>query len=295
MIASNKDATMPAVIVDCHAHVFEDSKRYPLQVASAYQPPFAPLDSLLDTAHAAGVTRLVLVQPTPYGDDMSLLMKSLADLGGRGRGVGVAKASTSEGELLKMRNAGVVGLRFVGMKQADGADLPGCVPPDALWRELAPRLRALGMHAQLWAPLPDVLARWPQLERTGVPVVLDHMGGFDPALGRAHKDFQTLLALLREGAVWLKLAICRRVSGLDYRSLRPFHDDLIEANSDRLLWASDFPFVRYPGTEPTMSGLLEQFRQWVTDKEVADRILIYNPARLYQFNAPSDNNDTGDQ
>ena len=295
MISSNKNATTQTGIVDSHVHVFDDSKRYPLQVASAYRPPFSPLSSVLDTAGAAGVDRLVLVQPTPYGDDLSLLTASLAQLGDRGRGVGVAKASVSDAELVRMRDAGIVALRFVGMKQADGADLPGCVPLDALCRDLAPRLRAFGMHAQLWAPLPDVLALWPQLERTGIPIVLDHMGGFDPASGRAHKDFQTLLCLLREGAVWLKLALCRRVSGLDYTSLRPFHDDLIEANSERLLWASDFPFVRYPGIQPTMSGLLGQFRQWVTDKEVADRILIHNPARLYQFDAPSNNNDTGDQ
>ena len=295
MIASNTDATTQAAIVDCHVHVFEDPNRYPLQVASAYQPPLSPVSTLLDTAHAAGVTRLVLVQPTPYGDDLSLLTQSLADLGRQARGVGVVKAAASEAELARARAAGIVALRFVGMKQADGSDLPGCTSIDALTMHLAPRLRALGMHAQLWAPLPEILARWTALERTGIPIVLDHMGGFDPTLGRGHKDFQRLLALLRDGAVWVKLAICRRVNGLNYDSLRPFHDDLIEANSARLLWASDFPFVRYPGTQPTMSALLGQFRQWVTDKDVARRILIHNPAQLYQFDALSNNNDTGDQ
>lgn len=283
LTASNMDAVKQGTIVDCHVHVFEDKSLYPVQVESAYELPRSPVSTLVDTADSAGVTRLVLVQPTPYGDDLSLLTKSLTDLSGRARGVGVAKASTTQRELIRMREAGVVALRFVGMKFPDGSAMPGTVPLDALCSGLGPRLRELGMHAQLWVPLPEILSRWTQLERTGIPIVLDHMGGFDPSLGRNHKNFQRLLALLREGQVWVKLAICRRVSGSNFDSLRPFHDDMIVANSGRLLWASDFPFVRYQGSKPTMSGLLAQFHSWVPDKEVAHRILTQNPAQLYQF------------
>lgn len=280
---SNMAASQQAGVVDCHVHVFDDPSRYPLQVATAYEPPFSPVSSLLKVAAQAGVERHVLVQPMPYGGDLSLLTHALAGLRGRARGVGVAQALTGAAELERMRAAGVVALRFVGMKQADGSGMPGCMPLDALCGRLGTQLRELGMHAELWAPLPEVLARWRELEQIGIPIVLDHMGGFDVHLGREHPDFRHLLALLRDGTAWLKLALCRRVSGLDYAPLQAFHDDLIDANSARLLWASDFPFVRYPGTKPTPSGLLAQFRQWVTDKEVADRILMHNPARLYQF------------
>jgi len=283
MTASTMDAVGSGAITDCHVHVFEDKTRYPVQVASAYEPPFSPVSTLLDAADSAGVSRFVLVQPTPYGDDLSLLKMALSSFNGRARGVGVAHACTTEEALLQMQDAGVVALRFVGMKLPDGSAMPGCVPFDALGSRLGSILRELGMHAELWAPLSETLARWTQLERTGIPVVLDHMGGFDPKLGRNHKDFQRLLALLRDGAVWVKLAICRRVSASLYDALRPFHDEMIEANSDHLLWASDFPFVRYQESMPTMSGLLAQFHRWVPDEEVAHRILTQNPARLYQF------------
>jgi 2-pyrone-4,6-dicarboxylate lactonase len=277
------DVMESAAIVDCHVHVFEDTKRYPLQLASAYEPPFSPVSTLLDVADTAGVARLVLVQPTAYGDDLSVLKMALSALSGRARGVGVAKASTTREELLLMQDAGIAALRFVGTKLPDGSAMPGAVPLDALCSGFGSILRELGMHAELWAPLPEILARWRQLESAGIPIVLDHMGGFDLKLGRHHKDFQGLLALLRDSAVWVKLAICRRVSGSNFDPLRPFHDDMIEANSGRLLWASDFPFVRYPGSKPTTSGLLAQFHRWVPDQEVAHRILIQNPARLYQF------------
>ena len=286
--ASNTDVMEIEAITDCHVHVFENAKQYPVQVKPAYTLPFSPVSSILDAAALAGVKRFVLVQPTPYGDDLSLLTDSLSNLGGHACGVAVAQASTTREQLLHMKKAGIVALRFIGMKLPDGSTMPGSVPIDALCDSLAPSLRELGMHAQLWAPLPEILSRWNQLEKTGIPIVLDHMGVFDPSLGRNHRDFQRLLALLRDGAVWIKLAICRRVIGSDYESLRPFHADMIEANSERLLWASDFPFVRYPGSAPTMSGLLEQFHRWVTDKDkqVAHRILIKNPAQLYQFTEP---------
>ncbi|WP_146177576.1 amidohydrolase [Glaciimonas sp. PCH181] len=283
LAALNMEAVGSAAITDCHVHVFEDTKRYPLQVVSTYEPPLSPVGTLLEVAEAAGVARFVLVQPTAYGDDLSVLKMALLALNGRARGVGVAQASTTREELLRMRDAGVVALRFVGTKLPDGSAMPGTVSLDALCSGLGQRLRELGMHAELWAPLPEILTRWNQLESVGIPIVLDHMGGFDPGLGRDHKDFQRLLALLREGKVWVKLAICRRVSGSNFDPLRPFHDDMIAANRDRLLWASDFPFVRYQGPTPTTSGLLAQFHSWVPDKEVAHRILTQNPARLYQF------------
>ena len=269
--------------VDCHVHVFDDLERFPLRIQSAYEPPFSPVPRLLETAAAAGIERFVLVQPTPYGDDLSLLQASLATLGARAKGVGVAGASTGAAELERMRQAGIVALRFVETRLADGSRMGGTVPLDALFETLAPRLRELNMHAEIWAPLAETLARRKQLEKTGIPIVLDHMGGFDPRAGTSHKDFRELLALLRNGAVWVKLATCRRLLGSDPQAIRAFHDDMVEANSERLVWASDFPFVRYPGTPPTVTNLMDQFHSWMRDQALARGILSRNPARLYQF------------
>ena len=141
------------------------------------------------------------------------------------------------------------------------------------------------MHAEIWAPLSVTLERWSALERARVPVVLDHMGSFDPQLGLDHPHFQRLLALLRDGAVWVKLAICRRATGVGYDAIRPFHDAMVEANSDRLLWATDFPFVRFAGEPPTIDQLLALFEIWVPDSELRRRILSRNPTERYGFKA----------
>lgn len=270
-------------ITDCHVHVFENRNRYPMPIEPAYEPPFAPVSALLDNAARASISRFVLVQPTPYAGDLSLLEASLETLKGRARGVGVAGRGTSPQTLSRMTWAGIVALRFVETRMPNGARIPGTVPVSDLEGGFGALLREFGMHAEIWGPLADTLAQWPVIERANIPVVLDHMAGFNVEAGRGHGDFQRLLAMLREGAVWVKLALCRRVAGTDYDLLRAFHDDLVEANPDRLIWATDHPFVRYPGSPPTPKGLLQQFLDWVPDDALARRILVENPARLYRF------------
>ena len=53
-----------------------------------------------------------------------------------------------------------------------------------------------------------------------------------------------MLRLLREDRIWVKLSLCRNSTDHGrYTDLRPFHDALIAANPDRLVWGSDWPFI----------------------------------------------------
>lgn len=270
-------------VCDCHVHVFDDPERFPFENAPAYAPPFSPASTLLTEAAQAGVSHVVLVQPTPYGRNLDLLRATLKKLGARARGVGVTDASINAEGLAALKGDGVAGLRFVENLLPDGGRMPGTVPLDVFLQKLAPGLAEADMHAEIWAPLAVALERWRELEKVRVPVVLDHMGGFDPQLGLEHPHFQRLLALLREGAVWVKLALCRRAAGIGYDAIRPFHDALVEANSERVLWATDFPFVRFAGTPPTIGYLLGLFEAWVPDSELREQILLRNATERYGF------------
>jgi predicted TIM-barrel fold metal-dependent hydrolase len=268
---------------DCHAHVFADPQRFAISHPGEYAPPFAPVAAQRASTEAAGISRMVLVQPVPYGSDHAVLLDALEALGPRAAGIAVAGGDVADATFDRWAERGIRGLRFVETRRADGTRMPGTVPVSALAAN-APRLVARGWHAEVWAPLAGFLAAWPQLERAGVTVVLDHMGGFDARLGTGHGDFQRLLAMVREGALWIKLAACRRAGPeLDYDRVRPFHDALIEANPDRLVWASDFPFVRLDPGHISRPGLLALFRAWVPDARLAEAILLDNPRRLYRF------------
>jgi predicted TIM-barrel fold metal-dependent hydrolase len=110
------------------------------------------------------------------------------------------------------------------------------------------------------------------------------MTSFTVDNGTTDLAFQDLIALLKEGRIWVKLSLCRVSKTFpDYGDARPFHDLLVEANPARLLWASDWPYVRMGDRSPDVGHLVDLFRNWVDDAEVRRRILVENPAALYGF------------
>ena len=69
----------------------------------------------------------------------------------------------------------------------------------------------------------------------------------------------------------------------DYLDLKPFHDALVAAKPQRLLWGSDWPFVRMGEQSPDAGQLLDLFHEWVPDAATRNTILVDNPAALYGF------------
>jgi 2-pyrone-4,6-dicarboxylate lactonase len=274
---------LPAGACDSHAHVFGPYDRFPLAHASSYAPPLAPAAlhrTMLDTVGAA---RGVLVQPAPYGLDASPLLHALAQSDGRLRGIAVADANTPEAALQVLFDGGVRGLRFVEMRAPTGAAYAGSVGVDQLLK-MAPAMRRIGLHAQLWAPIDDYPALLPQLRAAGVDVVLDHMACAKPERGVDDPAFQAVLKALRGGGVWVKLTLCRvSTQSPDYLDAKPLHDALVNANPQHLLWGSDWPYVRMDEKSPDAGALLDLFHDWVPDPAVRQRILIDNPAALYGF------------
>lgn len=277
----NGAVSPPAWSCDAHTHVFD--VRFPASLPSAYALPEAPFAAHRANLEANGLARGVLIQPAPYGQDTAAMIDALHASQGRLRGVACAKPDIADDSLAAMHDAGVRALRFVEARTPTGDRYPGSVEANAL-TDLASRMTAIGWHAELWSPLQDVLGLWPQLERLGLPVVLDHMGGFDVTRGVDDPSFQRLLALVREGAVWIKLTLCRRAPfGSDFAELRPFHDALVAANPGRMLWGSDWPFVRMGENAPTTARVLDLFLKWVDDPQLRQRILADNPAVRYHF------------
>ena len=269
----------PPGACDCHAHVFGAPDRFPdLPVP----PTLASRERHLESLERLSATRGVLVQPTTYGTDCRVLLDALSAAPTRLRGV-AASGNADEAALAPMHAAGVRGLRFVAMTTPAGAPYPGGVAMEALER-LAPSLAALGWHAELWAS-GDYLARYgTRLARIGIPLVIEHMGLPDLARGPTDRAFAVVLDLARAGFAWVKLSLCRvSRAAPEYGDVRAFHDALIDANPDRMLWASDWPHIFMGDAAPDAAVLLDRFLDWVPDDALARKILVENPARLYGF------------
>jgi predicted TIM-barrel fold metal-dependent hydrolase len=64
---------------------------------------------------------------------------------------------------------------------------------------------------------------------------------------------------------------------------RPFHEALVRANPERLVWGGDWPHPRVEGEMPDAGHLLELFQTWTPDQATLHSILVTNPAKLYGF------------
>ncbi len=264
---------------DCHAHLFGPYERYPLAAERSYTPPEAVEASYLALLARLGLGHGVLVQPSAYGDDFRLLFDALAARPRTLRGVIVARPGGVR-VLGDLHGRGVRAARF-SHRSGAGANFAGSASFDDLLA-MTGELADAGLHAELWTDckaLPGIAAK---LEALPVPVVVDHMGGFDAAAGVGEPGFRALLGLLERGRVHVKLCAYRNLlghpAGLD--AGRPFHDAMLEADPGRLVWGSDWPHLRVTPA-PAAAALLETFRRWTPDEATARRILVDNPQRLY--------------
>jgi 2-pyrone-4,6-dicarboxylate lactonase len=200
---------------------------------------------MLDTL---GFARGVLVQASAHGRDNSAMLDALARHPERLRGVAVVDADTPAAELRRWAGLGMRGLRFNHFFRGGQLHYLGGVPLKAA-QALAPPLRELGWHIQLWIDVKDLPDTIPVLRSLALPVVIDHMGRTDARAGIGTPGFQSLLRLLGEGGCWVKLSGAHRIShnAPDYPEARPFHEALVRANPDHLVWGTDWPHPRIEG------------------------------------------------
>lgn len=263
---------------DCHAHVFGPYAQFPLAADRSYTPPEAVEEQYLAMLTSLGFSHGVLVHPSAYGEDYSLLLHMLARHP-QLRGVIVASASSSH-KLAGMRERGVRALRY-SQRAGAGSNFAGSASFDDLLA-MAPHLAELGLHAELWTDLQTLPALIPVIEKLPVPVVLDHMAGFDYRAGVDAPEFRALLGLIERGNVWVKLCAYRNLLTAPAMELgRPFHEAMVRANPQRMLWGTDWPHLRVT-PEPSTAGLLQLFEAWTGDAARVRQILVDNPARLYE-------------
>ena len=271
---------------DTHCHVFGPAARFPYAEDRSYTPPDAPLAKYLRLLDTLGMTRGVLVQGSAHGRDNSAMLDALERHPDRLRGVAVADADTPPAELRRWHALGVRGLRFNHFFRDGQLHYRGGVPLDAA-RVLAPVMKELGWHLQLWIDVKDLPDAIPILKDIGLPVVIDHMGRTDARAGTSAPGFQSLLRLTAEGGCWVKLSGAHRVSRAapDYPDARALHEALVAANPEQLVWGSDWPHPRMEDEMPNAGHLLDLFNEWTPDDAIRRRILVDNPARLYGFPA----------
>jgi 2-pyrone-4,6-dicarboxylate lactonase len=272
---------LPPGAWDTHAHVFGPYDHFPLAKDRAYEPPLAPYEDYVAMLDRIGFSRGVLVHAGANGFDCSATRDALTRAQGRVRGVAVIAPESTASDLEKLRIDGFSAVRFTEMGATVGARRPYTLIFEDMKR-MAPTLRELGMHAQIWSRCELFVSEAPKLLKLGIPIVIDHMGSFDAARGVDDPAFKSFLALLDEGTIWVKLTPIRNSKAYpDYADVRAFHDALVDKASDRLLWGSDWPYIGME-TKPTVEHLLDLFDNWLNDDSLRQKIFVSNPNALFK-------------
>jgi len=263
---------LPRGACDCHFHVFDAG--FPLAEPRGYTPTPAPLEAWRATAAALGIERAVLVHPSVYASDHASFEHVLSRCGDRMRGVAVVHPSTPQADIERWHALGARGTRWNALSGGGiaAADVPGIVD----------RVRGLGWHLQVLADVRRDPGLVPELAGLGVPVVVDHCGHVPAADALASPGFRDLLALLREGRVWVKLSALYRLTAQrrGFAEAAPLVEALLRANPARLVWGSDWP---HPAMAPPMvddGDLVDALFDFCGPAEL-EQVLVDNPARLY--------------
>jgi predicted TIM-barrel fold metal-dependent hydrolase len=285
--------TTPLPICDCHMHVFGDPARYPGAANRTYSPSPKPLVEYDQVAAALGIQRIVIVQPSAYGTDNRCTLDALAGRQHSARAVVVLDDGVSDSTLAAWDVLGVRGVRLNLMSPR----VTDAATAEAALRRVAGRLQGLGWHLQVYADLDLVRLLAPLAARLPVPLVFDHMGGVRVESGLDAPGFALLLALLRDGACWVKLsgADIATWETTDFAAAAPYAEALVAANPSQLVWGTDWPhLVHFHGAQGNAAppaafrpvserALLDSLTRWAGDAATAQAILVDNPARLYRF------------
>ena len=285
---------VPKGACDCHVHVFPDPVKFPFWNGRVYTPPVVTAEDLLALQSALHMDRVVIVTPSVYGSDNAATLDGIKTLGPqRARGVAVIGASTTSAELDAMEAGGIRGIRV-------NLETGGVTDPAVAAQRLDAAvgwIKGRSWHMQIYARLSIIAALKARLEELPMPIVFDHFAGAQAALGVAQPGFDAVLELVHSGKAYIKISGAYRASNRppDYPDVAPLAKALVAANSERIIWGSDWPHpdsTVVPQRKPTDivppvvvddGRVLDLLPEWVPDGGLRRAILVDNPARLYQF------------
>ena len=273
--------TMPQGACDSHVHMVAGPE-FPLWDGRVENPAPGPdfdgwLDKYRSHIAALGCDRGVIVHSILYGTDNRVTVEAVRRLGPGFKGVGLLPDDATDAQLDEFANAGIKALRLNYVH--------GGVLSWAGAQALAPRLRHRGLHIQMLLHSHKHMAELADdIRQMDVPLVIDHIGWPDLKLGVDDPGFQTLLSLLADGHIYVKLSALYRLCPPPYDQADGFVAALMAANPEHLLWGSDWPHLMLADAQmPAGGAVMDTFLRTIPNPRDRDQILVHTPAKLFEF------------
>jgi predicted TIM-barrel fold metal-dependent hydrolase len=273
----------PPRACDAHTHIFGPVDKYPYAADRPYTPPDAPLEAFRALHAKLGIERAAIVNASVHGTDNRVALDAIAASGGRYRAVANIDGAITERGLAELHAGGVRGCRFNFVRHLGGA------PDMRVFDRVVAMIAPLGWHVDLHFDAVDIPAYAPMLGKLPVRYTIDHMGRVKAADGLDQLPFRALLDLMRrDEKCWVKVCGCERVSasGPPFHDAAPFARALIETAPERVVWGTDWP---HPNVKimPNDGDLVDLIPLFAPEPELQRKLLVDNPARLFEFEAES--------
>jgi predicted TIM-barrel fold metal-dependent hydrolase len=259
---------MPNGSWDSHLHVL-DPARFPPIPGSYEFGTYTAWDATIEEARL-GCSHMVLIQPSVYGNDNTLLVDTLKAFG-PDRALGVVVFDVTNTSTAQLREWNDLGVRGVRLNFQSTGDAPPAKELGYMMQRYADAIRPFSWVLQIYIAMKDIPGIEPVIPDLGVRVVIDHLGHPDipkPNTSGTVLDphslsgFDSMLRLLEGDNTWVKVSAVYRLSkvpGPLYADLDPVILELFKAAPSRVVYASDWPHTRFEGLDikPWTSHLLD--------------------------------------
>src|ERR1700677_211444 len=193
---------IPAGACDCHTHIHGDPAKFPFFAGRTYTPEPASPEEMAALHKALHIQRVVIVTPSVYGTDNRATLFGMKARGNDARGVAVIDDKTTDSELDALGQAGIRGIRI-------NLATSGVSDPKigrTRFENAIARMKARGWHIQIYTDLPLIPAIKDLIATAPMPVVFDHFGGAQAALGLEQPGFADLLEVVKSGKAYVKIS-----------------------------------------------------------------------------------------
>jgi len=268
---------VPAGATDTHIHIYlEDAPAAP---GGPPIPGHFPVEKYREMQRRLGLLRVIVVQPNAYGYDNRVTLAAIRALGPGARGVGVVKPGVSDAEIERLTKGGIVAQRIF--------QLPWGAVGFERMHEVMSQVHPFGWHANVQLDGRE-LPQWEDtIRRLPGKFVIDHVGKYLEPVTPEQEAFKVLLRLLDTGRCWVKLAAAYETSKTGapgYEDVSRLARALVKHAPERMLWASNWPHPSAPrDSVPEDADLLDLLLDWAPDDAIRKKILVDNPAELYNF------------
>src|SRR5258707_7753997 len=267
----------PPNATDCHHHIY--NSRFKIDPNSTLRPGDAPVADYRLLQRPTGPSPNVIVQPSAYGVFNDGLIEALGECGPSARGVAVVNASVTDDELKRLDAARVRGVRF-------NLATPGGATTIEMLEPVAKRIAPMGWHVQFNMSADMMLAAKDVLNRLPCQIVFDHLAHIPQPAGASHPAFAVVVDLMQKGKAWVKLSGAyadTKVGPPTYADSTAVAQAYVKAAPERLVWGSDWPHPSEREKKPDDAILFDLLLAWVPDEKTRNRVLVDNPAVLYDF------------